>query len=90
MDDLDGVLDRLIDEGVTVDPKSERYDFGRFEGSAGSPTEKEIVSSFGSPSQLVDAELARWVPISRFVFTHPQRGAKSVPVQLEMEKAFLR
>jgi predicted enzyme related to lactoylglutathione lyase len=30
VDDLDGVLDRLIDEGVTVDPKRETYDFGRF------------------------------------------------------------
>ena len=29
VDDLDGVLDRLIDEGVTVDPKRESYDFGR-------------------------------------------------------------
>ena len=30
VDDLDGVLDRLIAEGVTVDPKRESYDFGRF------------------------------------------------------------
>lgn len=30
VDDLDGVLDRLIEEGVTVDPKRESYDFGRF------------------------------------------------------------
>ncbi len=30
VDDLDGVLDRLIDEGITVDPKRESYDFGRF------------------------------------------------------------
>ena len=30
VDDLDGVLDRLADEGVTVDPKRESYDFGRF------------------------------------------------------------
>jgi predicted enzyme related to lactoylglutathione lyase len=30
VDDLDGVLDRLTDEGVTVDPKRESYDFGRF------------------------------------------------------------
>jgi predicted enzyme related to lactoylglutathione lyase len=30
VDDLDGVLDRLIAEGVTVDPKRERYDFGKF------------------------------------------------------------
>jgi predicted enzyme related to lactoylglutathione lyase len=30
VNDLDGVLDRLIDEGVTVDPKRETYDFGRF------------------------------------------------------------
>jgi predicted enzyme related to lactoylglutathione lyase len=30
VDDLDGVLDRLIDEGVPVDPNRERYDFGRF------------------------------------------------------------
>jgi len=30
VDDLDGVLDRLIDEGVTVDPKRESYSFGRF------------------------------------------------------------
>jgi len=29
VDDLDGVLDRLIDEGVTVDPKHESYDFGK-------------------------------------------------------------
>jgi predicted enzyme related to lactoylglutathione lyase len=31
VDDLDGVLDRLIEDGVTVDPKREDYgDFGRF------------------------------------------------------------
>jgi len=31
VDDLDGVLDRLIAEGVTVDPKRENYgDFGKF------------------------------------------------------------
>jgi predicted enzyme related to lactoylglutathione lyase len=30
VDDLDGVLDRLISEGVTVDPKRESYDFGKF------------------------------------------------------------
>ncbi len=30
VDDLDGLLDRLIEEGVTVDPKRESYDFGRF------------------------------------------------------------
>jgi len=30
VDDLDGVLDRLIDQGVTVDPKRQSYDFGRF------------------------------------------------------------
>jgi predicted enzyme related to lactoylglutathione lyase len=30
VDDLDGVLDRLIAEGVTVDPKRDAYDFGKF------------------------------------------------------------
>jgi len=30
VDDLDAVLDRLIAEGVTVDPKREKYDFGKF------------------------------------------------------------
>jgi predicted enzyme related to lactoylglutathione lyase len=30
VDDLDGVLDRLIAEGVTVDPNRESYDFGKF------------------------------------------------------------
>jgi predicted enzyme related to lactoylglutathione lyase len=30
VDDLDGLLDRLIAEGVTVDPKRENYDFGKF------------------------------------------------------------
>lgn len=30
VDDLDGVLDRLIGEGVNVDPKRESYDFGKF------------------------------------------------------------
>src|SRR5579875_2899975 len=30
VDDLDGVLDRLIEEGVRVDPKRESYDFGKF------------------------------------------------------------
>ena len=30
VDDLDAVLDRLIAAGVTVDPKRETYDFGRF------------------------------------------------------------
>jgi len=30
VDDLDGVLDRLIAEGLTVDPKRESYDFGKF------------------------------------------------------------
>jgi predicted enzyme related to lactoylglutathione lyase len=30
VDDLDGVLDRLIAEGVNVDAKRESYDFGKF------------------------------------------------------------
>lgn len=30
VDDLDGVLDRLLSEGVQVDPKRESYEFGRF------------------------------------------------------------
>jgi predicted enzyme related to lactoylglutathione lyase len=30
VDDLDGLLDRLTVEGVTVDPKRESYDFGKF------------------------------------------------------------
>ena len=30
VDDLDGLLDRLIEEGVTVDSKRESYDFGKF------------------------------------------------------------
>lgn len=30
VDDLDGVLDRLIAEGVTVDPDRPSYDFGKF------------------------------------------------------------
>lgn len=30
VDDLDGLLDRLRDEGVSVDPKRESYDFGKF------------------------------------------------------------
>ncbi|MBB5064817.1 VOC family protein [Granulicella mallensis] len=30
VDDLEVVLDRLIEEGVTVDPKRESYDFGKF------------------------------------------------------------
>ena len=30
VDDLDAVLDRLTAEGVSVDPKRETYDFGRF------------------------------------------------------------
>jgi predicted enzyme related to lactoylglutathione lyase len=30
VDDLDAVLDRLITEGVTVDPKRDSYDFGKF------------------------------------------------------------
>jgi predicted enzyme related to lactoylglutathione lyase len=30
VDDLDAVLDRLKEEGVTVDPKRESYDFGKF------------------------------------------------------------
>jgi predicted enzyme related to lactoylglutathione lyase len=30
VDDLDGLLDRLIAEGVAVDPKRETYDFGKF------------------------------------------------------------
>jgi predicted enzyme related to lactoylglutathione lyase len=30
VDDLDGVLDRLRDEGVAVDPNREDYDFGKF------------------------------------------------------------
>jgi predicted enzyme related to lactoylglutathione lyase len=30
VDDLDGLLDRLIGEGVTVDPKRESFDFGKF------------------------------------------------------------
>jgi len=30
VDDLNGVLDRLRDEGVAVDPKRENCDFGKF------------------------------------------------------------
>ena len=30
VDDLDGLLDRLIGEGVTVDANRESYDFGKF------------------------------------------------------------
>jgi len=30
VDNLDGVLDRLIADGVTVDPNRETYDFGKF------------------------------------------------------------
>jgi predicted enzyme related to lactoylglutathione lyase len=30
VDDLDGVLDRLITEGVIVDPNRQSYDFGKF------------------------------------------------------------
>jgi len=30
VDDLNGVLDRLEAEGVTVDPNRESYDFGKF------------------------------------------------------------
>ena len=30
VDDLDAVLDRLIAEGVTVDPDRQSYDFGKF------------------------------------------------------------
>jgi len=30
VDDLDGVLDRLIEAGVSVDPKRDSYSFGRF------------------------------------------------------------
>ena len=30
VDDLDGLLDRLIGEGVAVDPKRESYEFGKF------------------------------------------------------------
>ena len=30
VDDLNAVLDRLIDAGVTVDPNRESYDFGSF------------------------------------------------------------
>jgi predicted enzyme related to lactoylglutathione lyase len=30
VDDLDGLLDRLIGEGVTVDPDRQSYDFGKF------------------------------------------------------------
>ncbi len=30
VDDLDAVLDRLTAQGVTVDPKRESYDFGKF------------------------------------------------------------
>ena len=30
VDDLDGLLNRLTGEGVSVDPKRESYDFGKF------------------------------------------------------------
>jgi predicted enzyme related to lactoylglutathione lyase len=30
VDDLDGLLDRLTAAGVTVDPKRDTYDFGKF------------------------------------------------------------
>jgi hypothetical protein len=38
VDDLDGVLDRLINEGVTVDPNAKAT---ILEGSAGSPTRRK-------------------------------------------------
>jgi len=59
VDDLDGLLDRLIEEGVTVDPNAKAT---ISESLAGSPIRKEIVSSFGSRSQVVDAERPRWSP----------------------------
>ena len=52
VDDLDGVLDRLIEEGVTVDSNAKAT---TSESSAGSPIRKEIVSSFGSLSELTNA-----------------------------------
>lgn len=30
VDDLDGLLDHFMEEGVEVDPKRESYDFGKF------------------------------------------------------------
>jgi predicted enzyme related to lactoylglutathione lyase len=30
VDDLDGILDKLAADGVSVDPKREQYDYGRF------------------------------------------------------------
>ncbi len=30
VDDLDGILDKLSSEGVSIDPKREEYDYGRF------------------------------------------------------------
>jgi hypothetical protein len=59
VDDLDGVLDRLIDEGVTVDPKRESYDFGRF-GWFTDPEGNRV--ELWQPSQRVDAELAQMSP----------------------------
>jgi hypothetical protein len=50
---------RLIDEGVTVDPKRESYDFGRF-GWFTDPEGNRV--ELWQPSQRVDAELAQMSP----------------------------
>ena len=60
VDDLDGVLDRLIGEGVTVDPKRESYDFGKF-GWITDP-EGNRVERFGSLWGVNEVEGAGWVP----------------------------
>jgi hypothetical protein len=53
VDDLDGVLDRLIDDVATSMQNAKAM---TSESLAGSPIRKEIVSSFGRLSQLTNAE----------------------------------
>src|SRR3954452_21359145 len=62
VDDLDGVLDRLAEEGVPVEPKRETYDFGRF-GWFTDPEGNRV--ELGSLLQLTDAEPTRSVPARR-------------------------
>jgi predicted enzyme related to lactoylglutathione lyase len=64
VDDLDGVLDRLTDEGVTVDPKRESYDFGKFDwitDPEGNRVElwQPVATDYAEPTQIGPLKSAR-------------------------------
>jgi hypothetical protein len=73
VDDLDDVLDRLS-------PSIQNAKAMTSESLAGSPIRKEIVSSFGSLSQLTNADPTRLVLISRQIESSPSHSGPQQPL----------